>query len=89
MTEIDGFRHVALLQINGNDYQLDPIPLRTVRPFVMDEVYLQDAAEEEGLDVNDQIEVSKYLKNRVLSISHTCMLNIDSCSWSIALWGLG
>lgn len=31
----------------------------------MDEVSLLDAAEDDGLEVNDQFEVSKYLKNKV------------------------
>jgi double-strand break repair protein MRE11 len=46
------------------------IPLRTVRPFVMDEIVLTDVAEEEGFDVTDQIEITKYLKLRV---SHTVL----------------
>jgi double-strand break repair protein MRE11 len=44
-----------------------PIPLRTVRPFVMDEILLTEAAEEEGFDVTDQMEITKYLKLRVSS----------------------
>ena len=44
-----------------------PIPLRTVRPFVMDEILLTEAAEEEGFDVSDQMEITKYLKLRVSS----------------------
>ncbi|KAL5478354.1 MRE11 [Sanghuangporus weigelae] len=58
-------KHVALLQICGKDFRLDPIPLRTVRPFVIDEVCLVEAAEDEGFDVSDQIEVGKFLKRRV------------------------
>lgn len=42
-----------------------PIPLRTVRPFVVDEVSLEAAAEDEGLDLNDKMAVSKFLKNKV------------------------
>jgi double-strand break repair protein MRE11 len=44
---------------------MTPIPLRTVRPFVMDEILLTEAAEEEGFDVTDQMEITKYLKLRV------------------------
>ncbi|KAG2007050.1 double-strand break repair protein MRE11 [Coprinopsis cinerea AmutBmut pab1-1] len=58
-------KHVALLEIKGKEFQLTPIPLRTVRPFVISEVVLEDAAEEEGLDVNDQMEITKYLKQKV------------------------
>ncbi|EJD05327.1 DNA repair exonuclease [Fomitiporia mediterranea MF3/22] len=58
-------KHVALLKILGTEFKLEPLPLRTVRPFVIDEVCLVEAAEEEGFDVTDQIEVSKFLKRKV------------------------
>ncbi|KAN0094824.1 Metallo-dependent phosphatase-like protein [Tylopilus felleus] len=58
-------KHVALVEIQGKEFQLKPIPLRTVRPFVLEDIVLSEAAEEEGLDVNDQIAVSKFLKSRV------------------------
>lgn len=59
------FRHVALVEIQGKEFQLKPIPLRTVRPFVLEDVVLSEASEEEGFDINDQIAVSKFLKSRV------------------------
>ncbi|KAH0578542.1 meiotic recombination [Termitomyces sp. 'cryptogamus'] len=58
-------KHVALLQIQGKEFQLTPIPLRTVRPFVIESVVLGEVAEEEGIDLSDQIEISKFLKTRV------------------------
>ncbi|KAG6835512.1 meiotic recombination, partial [Arthromyces matolae] len=58
-------KHVALLQIQGKEFQMDPLPLRTVRPFVIENVVLSEAAEEEGFDLSDQIEISKFLKSRV------------------------
>ncbi|KAF9224725.1 DNA repair exonuclease [Gyrodon lividus] len=58
-------KHVALLQIQGKEFELKPIPLRTVRPFVLEEVVLSEAADEEGFDSSDQIAVSKFLKSRV------------------------
>lgn len=67
-------RHVALLQIQGKEFHMDPIPLRTVRPFVIDEVFLIEAAEEEGFDVTDQIEVGKFLRAKASSLL--------SCSWT-------
>lgn len=54
-----------MLQIRGKEFQLTPIPLKTVRPFVIDEIVLADAAEEEGLNLNDQLEITKYLKTKV------------------------
>ncbi|CDO78264.1 hypothetical protein BN946_scf184491.g9 [Trametes cinnabarina] len=59
-------KHVALLKIQGKEFELTPIPLRSVRPFVIDEVVLSEAAEEEGFDLDDKIEVTKFLKNRGL-----------------------
>ncbi|KAI6025995.1 Mre11 DNA-binding presumed domain-containing protein [Pisolithus marmoratus] len=58
-------KHVALLQIQGKQFEIKPIPLRTVRPFVLEDVVLSEAAEEEGFELNDQIAVSKFLKSRV------------------------
>jgi len=58
-------RHVALVQIQGKDFQLTPIPLRTVRPFVIEQIVLTDIAEEAGLDLNDQMEITKFLKSKV------------------------
>ncbi|KAH9036833.1 Metallo-dependent phosphatase-like protein [Lactarius pseudohatsudake] len=61
-------KHVALLKIHGKEFEMTPIPLRTVRPFVMDEILLTEVAEEEGFDVTDQMEVTKYLKLRVAEL---------------------
>ncbi|KAF4576241.1 meiotic recombination [Pleurotus pulmonarius] len=58
-------KHVALVQIQGKEFQLTPIPLRSVRPFVIEEVTLLDVAEEEGFDVDDQMAITKYLKRKV------------------------
>jgi double-strand break repair protein MRE11 len=44
---------------------MTPIKLRTVRPFVIEEVSLAEAGEEEGVDLSDQMEVSKFLKAKV------------------------
>lgn len=58
-------KHVALLQIQGKEFQMTPLPLRSVRPFVMSETSLYEVAEEENFDVADQDAISKYLKARV------------------------
>jgi len=44
---------------------MTPIKLRTVRPFVIEELSLAEAAEEDGLDLSDQMEISKFLKAKV------------------------
>ncbi|KAF7969669.1 hypothetical protein HWV62_26723 [Athelia sp. TMB] len=58
-------KHVALLTIQGKEFDLMPIPLRTVRPFVLEEVDLMEVADRDGLDLKDQMEITKYLKARV------------------------
>ncbi|KAJ7845927.1 Metallo-dependent phosphatase-like protein [Mycena leptocephala] len=58
-------KHVALLQIQGKEFEMTPIPLRTVRPFVIESVVLSEIAEEEGLNLSDQMEITKFLKNKV------------------------
>lgn len=60
-------RHVALVTIKGKEYSLEPIPLRTVRPFVLDDVALNEVAEEEGFELDDQMAINKFLKKRVRS----------------------
>ena len=44
---------------------MEPIPLRTVRPFVIDEVVLIEEAEDGAFDVTNQIEVGSFLKKKV------------------------
>jgi double-strand break repair protein MRE11 len=61
-------RHVALLQVQGKEFEMTPIPLRTVRPFVLEEITLTEIADEEGLDLTDSMAISKYLKVQVTQI---------------------
>ena len=58
-------RHVALIHVHGKEYSLKPLPLRTARPFVLEEVVLSEVAEEEGFELEDQMEISKYHRSRV------------------------
>ncbi|CCO36819.1 Double-strand break repair protein MRE11 [Rhizoctonia solani AG-1 IB] len=58
-------KHVALLEIQHNTFQLTPVPLRTVRPFVLDDVNLSEAAETDGIDITNQVSVMKFLRERV------------------------
>jgi len=59
------FRHAALLEIQNKEFRLTPIPLRSVRPFVIEEVILSEIADDSGLDLNDQMEITKYLRGKV------------------------
>lgn len=53
---------MALLTIHDKEFQIEPLLLRTIRPFVIEEVVLSEVADEEGFDLSDQIEISKFLK---------------------------
>ncbi|EJD52009.1 DNA repair exonuclease [Auricularia subglabra TFB-10046 SS5] len=58
-------KHVAILKVCGKEFSLEPIPLRSVRPFVLDEIVMAEVAEEEGIDLSDQMEINKYLRQRI------------------------
>ncbi|TPX61200.1 hypothetical protein PhCBS80983_g01238 [Powellomyces hirtus] len=63
-------KHIAILKITGMDFQIQPIRLRTVRPFVMDEVILQAI---EGLRPGDQNMVNDFLQDRVTEMIQLAM----------------
>ncbi|KAI8130922.1 Double-strand break repair protein MRE11 [Lucilia cuprina] len=46
-------KHVAVLEIYKDKFQMKPIPLQTVRPFVFESVNIMDLAEELRLDEGD------------------------------------
>lgn len=50
-------KHVFILRVNGRRFSLEPIPLKTVRPFLMDNVSLA----EEGLEVGFTNLISAFL----------------------------
>jgi Mre11 DNA-binding presumed domain len=58
------------LQIQGKEFQLTPLPLRTVRPFIIEDIVLSDIADEVGLDLNDQMAITKFLKGKVSLFSY-------------------
>ncbi|RKP13567.1 Metallo-dependent phosphatase-like protein, partial [Piptocephalis cylindrospora] len=55
-------KHVALLEIKGRSFRLKKLPLRTVRPFVMDNVCL---SEQKGLRPTHPASVEAFLKTKV------------------------
>ena len=58
-------KHVGLLKIQGRAFNMEKIRLRTVRPFVFDDVVLTDIEEIEGMPLDTKLKVNKYLKRRV------------------------
>lgn len=55
---------MGLLKINKKNFKLDRIPLKTVRPFIIDEVVLSDTS----LDPSDEEDLSIFLKQKVAFI---------------------
>ena len=58
-------KHVGLLKIQGRQFDMEKLRLRTVRPFIMDEVKLTDAADIESVQLENKVQINKYLKQRV------------------------
>lgn len=49
-------KHIGLLLVHGTKFKLEPIKLKTVRPFIFDSVNLAEHYDELGLDEGDVIE---------------------------------
>lgn len=57
-------KHVAIVHVEGKDFLIEPIPLQTVRPFVMDDMVLSEELEEAGLS-SERSDIMKLLRKRV------------------------
>ena len=60
-------KHVAVLSITGREYKVEPIRLRTVRPFVMREIVLAEEKEAVKLakKANNRTELTRFLEGKV------------------------
>ncbi|GAA5844842.1 hypothetical protein JCM11251_007344 [Rhodosporidiobolus azoricus] len=61
-------KHVGLLRIQGKEFEFEPIRLRSVRPFVFEEVSLMEyheRQEDERKKLNTKVAVNKFLKMKV------------------------
>ncbi|GAA95975.1 uncharacterized protein L969DRAFT_26055 [Mixia osmundae IAM 14324] len=56
---------VALLSIQGKDFQIDPIVLRTVRPFKYKEISLAEVQENDEVELNSRAQITKFLKSQI------------------------
>lgn len=54
-------KHVGILKIHGRSFELKKLALKTVRPFLMDEVSLDD----EGLSPHDERGIKNFLEEKV------------------------
>ncbi|KAL9939632.1 hypothetical protein V8E36_001449 [Tilletia maclaganii] len=69
-------KQVAIVMVKGQDYRLDPIRLKTVRPFLMDEIDLEKELEKLGIKSDDKDRITKVLRERV-----TKLIGIANKNW--------
>lgn len=55
---------VAIIHVEKTDFMIEPIPLQTVRPFVMDDMVLSEELEDAGLS-SERSDIIKLLRKRV------------------------
>lgn len=55
---------VAIIHVEKTDFLIEPIPLQTVRPFVMDDMTLSEELEDAGLS-SERSDIIKLLRKRV------------------------
>lgn len=59
-------RHVSLVKVQGKEFEFEPIRLRSVRPFIFEEIKLADVqADNPNIKLDSKVAVAKYLKSRV------------------------
>ncbi|RSH93640.1 meiotic recombination [Saitozyma podzolica] len=60
-------KHVGILSIQGSQFQIAEIPLKTVRPFELDEVVLSEAAaiEVNKMSLDDKDSITAFLRGKV------------------------
>jgi len=69
-----GQKHVGLLQIYKKDFKLKPIPLRTVRQFVMDTVVLS-STNLVATDKHIEAKIEQFLIKKIDKIVEECKRN--------------
>lgn len=75
-------KHVAVLKVNAKSFKLEPLPLRTVRPFLMDTVVLADLAKSAALkdtDKNAESKLEQWLVRRIDRLIEECNKNRYYC----------
>ncbi|PWY96930.1 DNA repair exonuclease [Testicularia cyperi] len=70
---------VAIIHIEQTDFLIEPIPLQTVRPFVMDDMNLADELEDAGLS-SERGDIMKLLRRRVTGLIDKARLEFEEKS---------
>lgn len=59
-------KHVGLLLIHGDKFRMEPIKLKSVRPFIFDSVHLSEVEEERGFNEGNTVEkVQEYVAEKI------------------------
>lgn len=59
-------KHIGLLLIHGDKFRMEPIKLKSVRPFIFDSIHLGEMEEELGLNEGNTVEkVQDYVADKV------------------------
>lgn len=59
-------KHVGLLLIHGTQFRIEPIKLKSVRPFIFDSVHLNEVEEEYGFNEGNTVEkVQEYVATKI------------------------
>lgn len=59
---------MAIIHVEERDFQVEPITLQTVRPFVIDDIDLDDAIEEAQVGIDEKQAVIRVLKAKIKSL---------------------
>lgn len=60
--------------VRKKEFFIDPISLKTVRPFVIKHLIMEDEAEESGLDLSNKVKVTEWLRDKVRHLAPFCRL---------------
>lgn len=60
--------------VREKEFFIDPISLKTVRPFVIKHLIMEDEAEESGLDLSNKVKVTEWLRDKVCQLAPFCRL---------------
>ncbi|BEI86678.1 hypothetical protein CcaverHIS002_0700240 [Cutaneotrichosporon cavernicola] len=73
-------KHVGILSIQGDKFQIAEMPLKTVRPFEIDELQLLQEAESDGSKINldDKDTISAVLRDKVEELISKARLNWEA-----------
>jgi double-strand break repair protein MRE11 len=64
-------RNVGILSIQGDQFQIAEIPLKTVRPFELDEVFLaeESANSDSKINLEDKDTITRFLRDKVRRVT--------------------